>query len=289
MCCLADRLLPGKAPSIDLGQYNGNGLDMDDILERRSLLRQLNQTKDIHSCAGCGNLVKQEWHNPSAPFSIITVNASSICNLACSYCHTSNQSVKPEPTGYDIPELFTYMADSGLMAGDATVVWGGGEPTITQGFDSALSLLREKGINQVVCTNGVKFSNPLARELALTDRISLIVSVDAGNRETYCRIKGKDRFKEVWDHIGRYAAVGKVCVKYILYSQNNDEENILRFLNLCRTRGIHKVMLSTENKELNTGTVSEATVNAAGRFIKMATELGLTMDTQFFSTVGERG
>lgn len=282
MCCLADRLLPNKNPDIGLGTYKGDGLPIDFILMQRNRIRLLNQTKDPRSCYGCANLIKKKWMKAKEPFSIITVNTSSLCNLACIYCSASGEKKFSTQPGYSIFVLFEELLGKGYLDKDATVIWGGGEPTLAKDFDISLMLLFEHRINQVVCTNSVLFSNAIKKGFVKKKPLSIIVSVDSGNQETYLKIKGLDKFYQVWENIGKYSTIGTVCAKYILYSLNNDKENILGFIERCKSNGVNKIMLSAENSELNKNKISEKTHQAAKFMIQEAEDMGLSVDTQFF-------
>jgi hypothetical protein len=60
------------------------------------------------------------------------------------------------------------------------------------------------------------------------------VSLDAGTRETFAKIKGLDLFDKVCDNLVRYSSKGPVRLKYIILPGLNDNEaDIDGFVALC--------------------------------------------------------
>jgi MoaA/NifB/PqqE/SkfB family radical SAM enzyme len=76
--------------------------------------------------------------------------------------------------------------------------------------------------------------------------VEVVVSVDAGLRDTYRMIKQVDAFDAVWKHIAAYAKAGgaKVCAKIILTRQNVNE--IPQFMDKVAQAGVRWVMVDVD-------------------------------------------
>lgn len=74
----------------------------------------------------------------------------------------------------------------------------------------------------------------------------IILSPDAGSREVYKNIKGKDYFETTWFNIKKYVEQtrGNVEVKFILEKGNIDDVD--NMINMCLKTGVNKVHLSMD-------------------------------------------
>ena len=74
----------------------------------------------------------------------------------------------------------------------------------------------------------------------------IILSPDAGSREVYKKIKGKDYFETTWFNIKKYVeeTSGNVEVKFILEKGNIDDVD--NMINMCLKTGVNKVHLSMD-------------------------------------------
>jgi MoaA/NifB/PqqE/SkfB family radical SAM enzyme len=91
----------------------------------------------------------------------------------------------------------------------------------------------------IVLTNGFKFDNDLFLKME-NYPVRLLVSIDAGTRETYARIKGFDCFDKVCENLKRYASSkqGLIMLKYVFVSGLNDfEKDVDGFVKLCDETG----------------------------------------------------
>jgi organic radical activating enzyme len=140
----------------------------------------------------------------------------------------------------NILPMIKSMVDDGLLAQNAQILWGGGEPTILPEFEDIYSLLAEYGVSQEVPTNGVVFSQTL-QEYLKSSNTTVKMSLDAVNPETYRLIKGADVCSLAWESAARYAQAGgnRVIVKMIVSEYNMDE--VEQFAAKCEELGIKNV------------------------------------------------
>jgi organic radical activating enzyme len=163
----------------------------------------------------------------------------SVCNLECTYCSdTYYGGAKPR---YDVQGLVDGFIGEGALDPAATVVWGGGEPVVDGKFTPIIDALvsRFPSLTQRVLTNSVTYSATVARLLA-ADRIAITTSIDAGTKETFTQIRGRDRLDRVVRNLQKYAAANpaKVTVKYIFTEGNESLEECHAFVEMMRAAGL---------------------------------------------------
>jgi hypothetical protein len=217
-CCkrfFRDGAMQGDAVLFDVADSADASIER--ILAAKQSLHTAINRDDPTACTACPFLEFKAW-GPVAPLSIrhLSLEYHSVCNLHCSYCNeTYFGGAKPR---YDVAAL----VESLPLQADATVVWGGGEPTIAPGFTPIVEHLATRpGLTQRVLTNATKHSATVERLLA-AGRITITTSIDAGTPETFTRIRGRDRLARVLHNLQRYAAAdaGAVTIKYIFTDDN---------------------------------------------------------------------
>lgn len=170
---------------------------------------------------------------PLAAPATITVDPSNSCNLDCSWCNSqsvrqSDSSLLDTEIMRELPKFLGNWSKSKKYPGvESVCIAGGGEPLThpyVQEFVEGLDLY---DIKAGVITNGV-----------LLDRVDLSsaewigVSVDAGTKETFEKLKGKDLFGRVIRNLegvvnkGNLGQPGQghgVSYKYLLHPENVGE------------------------------------------------------------------
>jgi len=193
------------------------------LAAKLKLLDSINAGEET-SCSGCPWLEFKNWTKPAAKVSYLSMEQHSVCNLKCSYCsETYYGGQKPS---YDVPKLARALVKNG-----GTVVWGGGEPTVSPVFDLLAPVFSRRGMTQRVLSNSVKFNHALSRLLA-DEKVELVTSIDAGTEETFAKIRGAYKLNSVLANLHSYAFVGgsRVVVKYILTEGNTSNEELAAFV-----------------------------------------------------------
>jgi sulfatase maturation enzyme AslB (radical SAM superfamily) len=99
------------------------------------------------------------------------------CNCKCSYCDLWEKKQRPDfPLLSTLKELHT----AGLIAPNATIGWGGGEPTLLSEFEDTCFWLFHSGYRQEFLTNGLIYS-PAMEEVLREGRAWLSLSLDRGD------------------------------------------------------------------------------------------------------------
>ncbi|MBI5571858.1 MAG: radical SAM protein [Desulfomonile tiedjei] len=232
-----------------LERYDKDSLPGAEIVRaRQELTARLQESGGYPRCQGCPLL---EWRAPNKNKHLVDyINfAHNLrCNLECTYC---NNQLGPLNIPESVPRLFPLvkgMVRDGLLDPNALIEWSGGEPTLLHEFEEMSSFLTEIGLRQSVFTNALILSTA-ALEWIPGSLERMYVSVDAGTRETYRRIKGKDAFDRVWLNIARYvrAGGGRVLPKMILLKENLGE--VRQFVDCAERAGAQRIVVDPNSRD----------------------------------------
>lgn len=171
------------------------------------------------------------------------------CNARCVYCVESNaQSYRHV---IDISRVFDKLLAEKLVDAGTEVMLANGEPTLYEYFDEILLKVFHSNAKIHVRTNGLLFSNSLYNYL-YSDKNSINISVDAGTKETYQKIKRINGFDRVWKNIKKYRETnGDVQVKYVVFSYNSNPKELEAFVEKCLEANIRHVVVSAELNALH--------------------------------------
>jgi pyruvate-formate lyase-activating enzyme len=172
-------------------------------------------------CENCFQ-VSEDWY-PLKPSSWwVNYAGEGICNFKCAYCTSSTHTAKSIEGAPEYGQCLSALRETGMLSDFYSVVLStSGEPLLHpqhkeyfQDFD---------GYGFIVHTNGSVFYEGLFT-LMQDKMVRLVVSIDAGTRETFKKIKGADQFHKVCKTLKRYseAAVGMVIPKFIIMPGIND-------------------------------------------------------------------
>lgn len=192
---------------------------------------------------------------------MIWIGHSNECNANCIYCFSYLEILEHRTVkGYDIFPLFKELIDKKIYNleknPNAHVSFAMGEPTIMKSFDNIIRIFAEGGNKFfALYTNGIHFSEMTEKVLADEEiEIMVVISLDAGSREIFHKIKKVDKFDEVCENIRKYASATfnprHLGVKYIIIPNLNDnKEEIDRWLDLCINKlGVKYLIADVEEK-----------------------------------------
>lgn len=118
----------------------------------------------------------------------VSIVATERCNARCRACGYWRQ-----PGGRDFdPAHLKRLLASLICNGGRRVVWTGGEPTLHPRLSEMMAIVRVAGLSNTVITNGIIMARELDRFVPFLD--TLVLSMDAPDRETYRAIRGVDAF-----------------------------------------------------------------------------------------------
>lgn len=256
-----------------LARFTEGRLPVELILERREVIRWANRGAGFEACGQCAYRERREWKARPYVFDVLCIAHATTCNLACRYCHTIPEArylQNPRLVPRLLPTISALISD-GLLAPDARIQWGGGEPTVLREFDEMFEVLHRHGAYSEVYTSGLRIP-PILLDAVAQNRAGVMVSLDSGTRETYRRIKGRDAFDRVLSNVGRYALAnpGRIMLKMILSRENAGE--VRRFLDVAESAGVRIVCYDTMMYENH---VNDGVIEGAARFRYEAEARGL--------------
>lgn len=210
--------------------YHGEIIDWKKVFKLKRKHRKLQaQGQTIPECVGCEFLNEGEWDNEDY-LSEILITHWTDCNSNCTYCPVTNDTELKEATKfYNIVPAIKDAIKKKVIKKDALIQLAGGESTIHPEFEELLNLfIKNKFTNVVIHTSAIKYSKAIEEGIK-TGNIKIVVSVDAGLKETHEKIKRVASYDNVWENLKKYAqaqeTAGKndlVMTKYIVVPDEND-------------------------------------------------------------------
>lgn len=173
----------------------------------------------------------------------ITLNNFTRCNARCTYCSIWENAT---PFYYHALPILKKFKEEGWFHENVLVDWGGGEPLIYPEFEDIFNWCLENKMKQHINSSGLTFSEHVLKGLK-KNLVQLQISPDSGTKEGYSKIKGLNGFERVWSNINRYCEYAdNVTIKYIIFSLNNDENQIWSFVEKCFHNNVKNICISCE-------------------------------------------
>ena len=207
-----------------------------DIKEAREQLFDEIQEDKNQDCKGCIFLTDtKKKPDFNSKISHLSIEHHSVCNLRCNYCSEVYWGGKKSK--YNVVEFISYLSKSNSLDNCDQVVWGGGEPTLDKSFKEILEDIHSHANPKTyhrVFTNAVRYSDAVTKFLE-KGLIKITTSIDAGTEETFKIVRGRPKFKNVFENLKTYSKVDatKITVKYIFTDENHDENEIDAFVDNC--------------------------------------------------------
>lgn len=134
-----------------------------------------------------------------------------------------------------------------------SIGWTGGEPFLLPEFDSFYSkLVSLKPTYLNIYSNLTTYHSNIYPK-STPESIGIMCSIDAGTRETYLKIKGKDYFYNVVENIKKYCDINpdSIYIKYLFCEYNSDKKEIDSFINIMKSCGVIHIFISLNDFEMN--------------------------------------
>jgi radical SAM protein with 4Fe4S-binding SPASM domain len=122
---------------------------------------------------------------------MVVVSFSYLCNARCPSCPYTNTTIRKNyKDSYFIDEaLFKKIADECGKYGSVIRLTGGGEPMLHPRAVELIKYAKDVGAKVSLITNGSKFNSKNIKELLETRVDTIEISVDAGDEETYNKVR----------------------------------------------------------------------------------------------------
>ena len=251
----------------------GLGVKIDDFSKinknlilkaQKKYVQQLKNGIIPPQCAGCNEIKEQEvqkenlfekfFKNKSHNWvSNIIVNHYKQCDCNCVYC--SQKMLYPGITqNYELLPIIKQLYKQNVVSSrDLIVEFQGGNISLLKEFDDLIEEFKSNGcVIYNIFMNGINYVSSL--EKIIEDKCSICLSLDAGTRETFKKIKNVDAFEQTIDNIKKLTQNQKVkmIIKYILLSGYNDtKEEIQNFVEvISKIDNIHVVVFEIDYREM---------------------------------------
>lgn len=239
--------------------YDGSLLDWDDYTQKRTKYLEMFKNGDIPKpCENCSHVEEKEW-SEEIGFSFLSISTRTKCSCNCFYCVQSkgDENKKRELNTkecWDVLPVLNELKNRNLILPNCLFIIGGGEPTeFPPGeLESLLYMGLMTESNIVVLTNAIIYSESIAKTISVA-KSELKVSVDAGTKETFEKIKRVKAFDKVWGNLAKYVKatkdnpLGRVQIKYIVVPGVNDNiEEAKAFIKKCFDIGCKHIEIAIE-------------------------------------------
>ncbi len=141
-----------------------------------------------------------------APPVCLYLEVTNRCNLLCETCpRTFEELEKPADMSF---ELFTKIVDQ--VPNIARVVLHGvGEPMLVKDLFRMVRYLKDRGTYVLFNTNGTLLSPKKFQDIIDSGLDELRVSLDAADRESYLKVRGKDYFNRIVRDVAKFTTFQK--------------------------------------------------------------------------------
>lgn len=264
-------------PELELARIDDPALP-EKILAGQARLRMRHKLGDAPAaCRACSSFGAYDWDRYPArgPFTQMSLNHFKKCNLKCAHCGYRRQDDAERDTPHEkVFDAIRRCIAAGICVPKPYLEVGGGEPSLARGLEDIVQHALENGWEGLINSNAARFSQVFASGVN-AGLFTLLLTPDAGSRETYARIKGVDNFENAWRNIGRYMAAteGKAVVKFIL--EEGNKHDIPAMVETAKRYGASTLMLSMD-MNLPAGSQREY-IPRAKEFCDLARKNGLSV------------
>jgi len=177
---------------------------------------------------------KEIGKTPAPAPAMVSIDPSNVCQLNCIWCNSvyirkQNPKMISKESLLDIANgLKNFTTHPTWHNVEAVSIGGGGDPLTNPATQDFINRIVELGIKPSVVTNGLALD-----KFDLSGCEWAGVSVDAGTRETFKRLKGKDCFDKVINNIKKLTEVKGtvnnpqlghgISYKYVMHPENIDD------------------------------------------------------------------
>ena len=251
-CCFSPNdQINGGFPPIICKNYHGELIDSD------FLFKKIKEYNDVFKngscpkeCLNCFKIEEKEW-NEDHYINSITITHFSACNADCIYCSNNLEKNERTNNSYDILPVLNNLKEQNIIRQGVELHIGGGEFTIYKECDDLIDKFALSGFAKVfVPTNAICYSDKLHKAL-VKNTAAIVVSLDAGSRKTYKKIKNVDAFDIVVNNLRKYSSdltePEAISLKYIIIPTINDNyTEFSKFLSFAKKLNIKKVIIDVD-------------------------------------------
>jgi pyruvate-formate lyase-activating enzyme len=231
-----------RSPSVEFnGDYELAASDFAALRDR--LIDDISRGNPTQ-CDGCTS-IRTGYYSAERKIRLFNYGEIGVCNFNCAYCTSlAKHKMKIDENEVDCRKMLNAFERLGLTAEDCRVDIAPGEITVHPKRSEIYDAAEDR--TDIILTNASVYDERLAG--ILKHRGRFYISVDAGTRETFAKIKGADLFDRVRSNLKRYAEAAGFApyeIKYIFMPGVNDNEaDVDGFAEFCRDIGTHHILIS---------------------------------------------
>lgn len=246
------------------------------------LMNNIKNNKE-NPCASCPHLKYGFWHSEVKldTVSFGTNQPGDVCNYHCVYCFSEKplERLKDDTDGFTTYEIIKQLSEMPEYDTESfNITLSNGEFCVNKYCDEIFDILLNTKWKVSFVTNSSVYREKFAQFLKTGRTTKVLISLDAGTREIYHKVKGLDMFDKVIENMKRYEYKDvNFILKYIFLEGINDNEaDIDGFLDVVKEVGCGRICLSSDLFKPFTPKMRELSI----RLIKKAKPLGITISNQ---------
>ncbi len=253
-----------KGLGFDIKDTDFSNLKSRIIKAKNTYINQLEKGILPQECVGCADYIelsgnKKGFFNLKSLFekkifkiSYIIVSHFKECDCSCIYCsqkYLQDSNYKK----YEILPVIKKLYKEGLIDEEnLKVEFQGGNVTMLKEFDAIIDELTQHNCNKIVINmNGINYLEKL--ETINFDPSSLVnISLDAGTRETFKKIKNVDAFEQTVNNIRRLKNNTNIYIvlKYvIIHGVNDNIEELNKFLDIAKDLKVNDIIIDIDFRD----------------------------------------
>ena len=233
-----------QGPGIELTDFSH--IDKDKIISEKERIRLLLENGQIpKECEGCVEYKQRSFKEQLKKFfekeekkyliRHVIVDHFKQCDCNCIYC-SQRYIYKEIDQKYELLPIIKQLYELKMI--DETILkaefQGGGIAALKE-FDSLMTEFYKHGCcDFVILMNGIKYL-PILEKIGNNPKSHICISLDAGTKETFYKIKGIDAFEQTIQNIKtlRKKSQAHIALQYIVVKEINDNlDELKKFLNI---------------------------------------------------------
>ena len=170
------------------------------IDKRKWIFELLNDEHAKTPCKGCSMVVEKKFKDVRFDrLGHIDLAATTTCNLRCNFCGYTHFDSFDEAK-YDALDILSQFSTEDVTWNSA-VDFNGGEPTLLHDFDRYIEYFESRRTRVFLFTNGLIYKQSVYDGLVNGTIRWVIVSLDAGTKSTYNKMKLSPKFDKVLENM----------------------------------------------------------------------------------------
>lgn len=166
------------------GEKRQRLMDLIFTLNRTGFLKQIQTSKE------------EILHDPIPDLATLYISLTRECNLHCPYCYAHGGEMAQSTMEF---HRVLSLIEEASRLGVQKITFTGGEPLVYKGLFTLAHLVKDKGMNLELITNGTLFHKEMVHQLKIFDEI--VVTLDGSTPEVHDSTRGEGTYYQVIEGI----------------------------------------------------------------------------------------